>query len=160
MYLPAFRKIRRVADSNRGDSFLGTDLSFEEIKKENKVELSDYACERVGFDTVDGVETVVVEGVPVSDEVSRELGYSRVRWWIDPAIAIPRRSEFWDVGGTRLKTVHNLRIEDREGIWTFIEVFAENHQTGHSTRLRFDEVNYREEIDDAVFSQGRLRRGL
>ena len=48
LYLPALRKIRRISSSKRGDYFLGTDLTYEEIKKEQKIEITDYNFEAKG----------------------------------------------------------------------------------------------------------------
>ncbi|MEE9254559.1 MAG: MMPL family transporter, partial [Pseudomonadales bacterium] len=39
LYLPALRKVRRISASDRGDYFLGTDFTYEDVKKEGKVAL-------------------------------------------------------------------------------------------------------------------------
>ena len=48
LYLPATRKSRRISSSDRGDAFLGTDLSYEDMKKETKVSEEDYTFKTVG----------------------------------------------------------------------------------------------------------------
>jgi hypothetical protein len=160
LYLPALRKVRRISASNRGDSFLGTDLTYEEIKKENKVELADYQFSTKGKETVDGAECWVVESTPVDREVAKELGYSRVRSRVDPEIWMSRRVEYWDLNGNLLKTVHNEEIARVDGVWTVRRLSVENHKTGHRTRLAFSDVDYRTEVDDEMFEQRRLRRGM
>src|SRR5688500_10008912 len=42
LYLPALRKTRRISASNRGDYFLGTDFTYEDIKLGTKVSMADY----------------------------------------------------------------------------------------------------------------------
>ena len=37
LYLPALRKVRRISSSDRGDYFLGTDFTYEDIKKETRI---------------------------------------------------------------------------------------------------------------------------
>lgn len=160
LYLPALGKVRRISASDRGDYFLGTDLSYEEVKKENKIEIDDYRYRIVGESTVDGAEVIEVEAVPVNDRISRELGYSRVVFAIDPEILMSRRSEYWDTNGNHLKTIHNRSIEQINGIWTTTEVAVVNRKTGHSTRLRFENIDYETAIPERVFTRQALERGL
>jgi len=160
LYLPALRKVRRISASDRGDYFLGTDLTYEEVKKEQKVELSDYRFEAAGKETVDGIETRVVKGIPINDRIADELGYSRVIWRVDPEIWMSRLSDYYDPNGNHLKTIHLESVETVDGIDTATRIFVQNHKTGHSTRLTFSDIDYEAKVDDRVFSQNRLRRGL
>lgn len=160
LYLPALRKVRRISAADRGDYFLGTDFTYEEIKKEQKVELSDYGFTFKGEEVVDGHTLLIVEGVPTSDKTAKELGYSRVIWRIDPEIWMSRLSDYYDRNGNHLKTITLEKVEKIDGIDTALQTFVQNHKTGHSTRLIFENVDYRSDVSDSLFSQARLRRGL
>jgi len=160
LYLPAARKIRRISSSNRGDYFLGTDFSFEDIKNESKPDLADYHYERLGTEVVEGVECIVIQGLPVSDAVARELGYGRILVRVDPNIWMPRKTEFWDIKNNPLKTIQTKDIRLVDDIWTSHELYAQNHKTGHSTRFTFSDVDYKAEVKDSWFETRRLRRGL
>jgi len=160
LYLPAVRKIRRVSSSDRGDYFLGTDLTFEDLKREGKGNLEEFEHERKTVEEVDGVSCIVVEGLPISDEIARELGYGRVLSYVDPETWMIRRSEFWDPNGNPLKTIHSEGIEEIDGFWTATRIHVQNHKTGHQTRLIFTEVDYVTAVDDSWFETSRLRRGL
>jgi len=159
LYLPALRKVRRISASDRGDYFLGTDFTYEDIKKEGKVALEDYRFERVGTEEVDGHATVVVEGTPVDGEVARELGYGRVRWHIDPQIWMPRRAQFWDVNGNALKTLETKDIRRVEGIWTAHRIAVRNHKTRHQTVFVFSDIDYTGDVPERLFTTATLRRG-
>jgi len=52
LYLPALKKVRRISSSDRGDYFMGTDFTFEDIKQ--TPELEDYNWTLLGSETVDG----------------------------------------------------------------------------------------------------------
>ena len=160
LYLPALRKVRRISSSDRGEYFLGTDFTYEEIKKEQKVELQDYTFERKGTDSVNDVETLVVEGTPVNSDIAEELGYSRVVWRIDPAIWMSLQSDYYDLGGNHFKTTIVEKVEKIGGIDTATKIFSKNHITEHSTRITFSDVDYTTDIKDNLFSQARLRRGF
>lgn len=160
LYLPALRKVRRISASDRGDYFLGTDFTYEDIKKETKVSIDDYRRRTLREDTVDGHPVIVVEDVPVDEDVARELGYGRVVRWVDPAIWMSRKTEFWDVRGNPLKTIVTTDIREVQGIWTPHRLEVTNHKTGHSTILVFSDVDYTAELDEELFTQRALRRGL
>lgn len=160
LYLPALRKVRRISASDRGDYFLGTDFSYEEIKKENKIELSDYELTRIGGEIVDGVECIVVEGVPLTAAIAKELGYSKVVWRVDPAIWMSRSSDYWDVNGNHLKTITSPDIQQVDGLWTALEIQVVNHKTSHRSAFTFTNVDYRSEVPTKFFEQRSLTRGL
>lgn len=160
LYMPALRKVRRISASDRGDYFLGTDLTYEEIKKENKVEFTDYSYKTLGSEVTDGFDTLNVEGVPVNDDISKELGYGKVVWSIDPAIWVARKVEFWDRNGNHLKTINNKNIEDIDGIWTVGEIHVVNHKTDHKSKLTFTNIDYEKDVSDDMFEQRILKRGI
>lgn len=159
LYLPAMRKVRRISASSRGDYFLGTDLTYEDVKNENRMPPADYHFETLARETVDGQECIVVEAVPVSDEIAEELGYGRVKVWVDPDIHVIRRATFRDVAGNRLKQLQTRDIRQVDGIWTVHRMEVNNVKTGHGTVLEFDNVRYNENLDDSTFTRGGLRRG-
>lgn len=159
LYLPALRKVRRISAADRGDYFLGTDLSYEDIKKESRIAREDYVFSTINTEEIDGHLTYVVEGLPVDDATAEELGYSRVLWRIDPNMWMSRLTEMWDINGNRLKTVRNNDFEKIQGIWTALRLTTVNHKSGHSTIFTFSDVDYRTPIDDSMFEQRTLRRG-
>ncbi|WP_422364313.1 outer membrane lipoprotein-sorting protein [Pyruvatibacter mobilis] len=160
LYLPALRKVRRISASDRGDFFLGTDFTYEEIKKEQKVEASDYVFTAKGTEMVDGRELLVVEGVPSTDAVARELGVSRVVWRVDPKMQLSRKTDYYDQNGNLARTVTIEGVEIIDGFITTTQLLAENHKTGHSSRISFSGTDYEADVPESLFSQARLRRGL
>lgn len=160
LYLPALRKTRRIAAADRGDYFLGTDFTYEDIKLETQVNLADYTRKTMRIDTIDGHHCYVVEAIPVHDKVAQELGYGRVLQWVDAALWMPRKAEFWDVRGVPLKTITFQDIRQVQGIWTAHRIEAQHHKTGHRTVFTFSDVEYEKEVDNDLFTEHALRRGL
>lgn len=159
LYLPELRKTRRIALAERGRAFLGTDLSFEDMKKETKVEPSDYRWQAVGEETIDGHRCWLVEGVVVDQGTARETGYGRVLLRVDAQLSIPRFLEYWDPGGVPLKTIRLLDIEAIDGIYTPRRIEATNLQTGHRTQVRFERIDHRAEIPADLLTEASLRHG-
>ncbi len=160
LYLPALRKVRRISASDRGDYFLGTDFTYEDIKKESKVSIDDYTRKTIGEETIDGHRTYIIESIPVNKKIAKELGYGRVMQWVDAEIWMVRKSEFWDVRGKTLKTIQSKEIRLVQGIWTSHRIEAVNHKTKHKTIFIFSDVDYRSEVKDDIFTERALRRGL
>jgi hypothetical protein len=159
LYLPALRKVRRIAGADRGGWFLGTDMSYEDMKNETRVSIHDYERRTLGRGEVDGRPCWRVEHVPVDEEVARELGYGRVVTCVDPEIWLIRRSEFWDERGRKLKTTRVGDVRRVDGIWTPHRIETENHQSGHRTIFTFHDVDYASPVPDDLFTERALRRG-
>jgi hypothetical protein len=159
LYLPGLRKSRRVAMSERGRAFLGTDLSLEDMKNETRLSREDYRWRTIGEETVDDAHCWVVEAVPVDEHTARELGYGRVLLRVDAERWLPRLGEYWDLQGAPLKKVRLADVRTVQGIWTPHRIEAENLRTGHRTVLRFERIDYRSAVPDELLTEAALRRG-
>lgn len=160
LYMPALRKVRRISASNRGDYFLGTDFTYEEIKNETKFADEDYHYKTLGTETLEGILVYKLEAIPKTPEIAKELGYSRVVSLIDPTIWISRQADFWDVSGNHLKTIQTKEIKQVQGIWTAHRLEAKNHKTGHQSVFEISDVDYQKAISDKLFTQRSLKRGI
>ena len=127
------RKIRRISSKDRGDYFLGTDFTYEDIKKEGKISIDEYEFSMEGKDVVDGKMVVKITAVCKTETIAEEVGHSKVIMWIDPEINIVRKSLFFDINGNRLKTIYVSDIRKVDGKWTRHLLRAENHKTGHQS---------------------------
>ncbi len=160
LYLPAMRKVRRISASERGDYFLGTDFTYEDIKQESKVSIADYSRKTIGEAIIDGHQTFIVESIPIDKETAKELGYSKVKLWVDAEIWIVRKAEFTGLRNRPLKTIYTKAIKQVQGIWSAHLIEAQNHKTRHTTKFIFSDIDYQTEISDDLFTERALRRGL
>jgi hypothetical protein len=160
LYLPALRKTRRIPAAQRGDYFLGTDLTYDEIRNDNRVTLSDWMFTSVVKAMVDAHECMLIEGIAANDAVKRELGYARARWCIDPVSLLARRVEYWDRSNRPLKTVTVNAMEQVGAIWTATRIDVTHHKTGHRTSLVMKDTQFDAPMSDAWFTQAQLERGL
>ena len=160
LYLPALRKVRRISSKDRGDYFLGTDFTYDDIKKEGKIAINEYHFSREGEDIIDGESVIKVSAVCKNNKIAEEVGHSKVLMWIDTRINIVRKSLFFDLNGNRLKTILVGDIRKIDGKWTRHLLQAENHKTGHRSIFRFDKVDYKSDIPDRVFLKRNLTKGF
>ena len=71
MWLPAFKKIRRISSKKKGDSFMGSDLSYEDLSNRD-LGKNDY--KRMDDDTRNGVDCYVIE---ISPKKEAKSSYSK-----------------------------------------------------------------------------------
>lgn len=160
LYIPATRKVRRVPASGRGDYFLGTDFTYEDIQSELKFDIRDYAFEYRGNTVSENAVLHQLRGVPVDVKTARELGYGAIEVVVDEATWIPVSVDFFDLEQQPLKTVVVSGIEMISGIWTATGISAINHKTGHRTRFEYQEVEYPDKLPVHLFNSSILSRGL
>jgi hypothetical protein len=159
LYLPALRKVRRISASGRGDYFLGTDFTFDDIKKEGKIELSDFKYTLVAEEAQQTYQTYKLDGIPYTKEIAKELGYGRVSIWVDQESWSIVKADYWGVKGKFLKTLLVNDIRKIDGIWTRHKMSIKNHKTGHSTVFDFSEVDYKTPVADSIFTKRSLSKG-
>jgi predicted RND superfamily exporter protein len=160
LYLPATRKVRRIPASDRGDYFLGTDFTYEDIQSELKLPLADYEFSFDGLETRDADELLGLSGKTRTPEIARELGYSGFEALVDAQTWLFREIRFMDLNGELLKTVTVHSTQQDGDIWTAMDIEVVNHQTQHETRFRYREVDYPEGLPEEAFEPAVLGRGL
>jgi predicted RND superfamily exporter protein len=159
-YMPSLRKVRRVPAADRGDYFLGTDFTYEDIQSELKFDLDDYDFEYRGGNEHGERILHRIAGRPRNAEIAKELGYGGFEAQVDALTWIPIEVEFFDVTQKPLKTVTVSAITQIDDIWTALHIIAVNHQTGHTTEFRFEEVEYVDQLERQLFQSPGLARGL
>ncbi len=156
LYLPALGKVRRISAGDRGDYFLGTDFTYEDMKLDGKLEPRDY-----DFSLIEKGPGGVyrLEARPKNDKIAKELGYSRTVFDVDGRNWMVTHAEFWDLNNQPLKTLQASDIRQIDGIWTRHNLVLTNHQTGHETRFIISEVDYLTEVRDEWLTKEALQRG-
>lgn len=159
LYLPALRKVRRISASDRGDYFLGTDFTYEDIKLEGKLELEDYNFETIRIDQIDSKEVIVIKGTAKSDVIAKELGYSHAEFWVDANLWVILKSVYWDPKGELLKTLFVSDLKNVDGILTRHKFSIENHRTNHHSEFIFSNVDYKATVKDSLFTKRAMKQG-
>ncbi|PCJ37830.1 MAG: Patched family protein [Moraxellaceae bacterium] len=171
LYLPALRKVRRISSSDRGDYFLGTDFTYDDIKLEGKVDVKDYNFSLIDSDKeIDSEKNLVsnkrnvsrryrIEATAKNSSIVKEVGYSRAELTIDSEKWMIIEAKYWGIKGRPLKTLQVSDIQLVDDIWTAHRLFIENHKSGHKTLFEFSEVDYKTAVKDSMFSKRTLKRG-
>lgn len=157
LYLPALRRTRRVPGRDRGGYFLGTDLSYDDLRRIAKVATTDWHFESVVAGSAPHLR--VVEGRAATPEIAKELGYSHARWVVDVERAFVLEAEYRDLQDQPFKSIRYEDVAQQAGVWTPGLVRVHNLKTGHRTELRFADVSNEAQFDAQRLTPQGLERG-
>ena len=152
LYLPALKRVKRISSKNKSGPFVGSEYAFEDITGQelNKYEytwLREEACGKLTCD--------VVERRPLY----KDSGYTRQIGWVDQTVFQARKIEYYDRKDSLLKT---QLFEDyklyNDKFWRALVWRMENHQTGKSTDLFFQDYKFDIGLSDGDFVRGALTR--
>lgn len=131
IYLPALKRIRRIAVSEGNSSFMGSDFTYDDLGSKDLDESSHILLRE---EVLEKYECYVVESVPI--EV-KDSAYSKVITWITKEHLIPVRIEMYNKETDKLQKL--LQVEQNivqiDGVWTVFDSMMKNLETGHSTRF-------------------------
>lgn len=151
IYLPALKRVKRIASRNKSGPFLGSEFAFEDL---SSFEVEKNTYDYLATETLNGLETFKVEMRPL-DKYS---GYTRFIVWVDSNHYRNQKIEFYDRRDTLLKT---LTLEDfklyKDKFWRADKQFMVNHKTGKSTDIIISDLTFDIEIDESSFNENRLK---
>lgn len=157
LYLPALKKVRRISSSNKDDYFMGTDFTYNDMGDR---EIDDYTYTHLEPEVIDGIECYHIERLPKNKDVIKETGYDRTEVWIRPDNWIMVKAVFYDRKLKLLKELTVSDIDQIDGIWTAHTLFMNNIQKKHKTVFKMSNVRYNTGLDDDLFSQRRIQKGM
>lgn len=156
LYLPALRKVKRIATNSKEGPFLGTDFSFADIER---MRISDYQYFYKGQQEIDGAMVHVVEAKTEDGLENPRTGYSRRMVYIDPVKNLIVKDEIFREG-RMIKRFEVVSSKVIEGFWTVTEAKMDNLVEGGDTRLVRKGTKYNQALKDNLFSQRTIRKGI
>jgi hypothetical protein len=155
VYIPAYHTARRIAASQRGDAYLGTDYFYEDVLDRR---WDDYRYQDLGSATLDGSTVATVEATPASDSIKRISPYSRTVYFVDAARKVVLREEYYDRAGKLVKRLTNSALKQYGKYLLADEATMENVQTGHKTISTVTKREVDAAISDDIFTVRALKR--
>lgn len=147
VYLPSLGKVRRVTTAQRGDAFLGSDLTYEDFERQR---ISDYELRFLDPGMVGGEPVHVIRGRP-----RHKLSYQNVDFLIatrDNAILETRYFKRGTTEPYRVIVVPRESMTNGRGHVLPRRIVVHNLIRGTSTEVIFHELEIDPSIDDRIFS--------
>jgi len=152
LYLPALKRVKRISSRNKSGPFMGSEFAYEDLSSQ---EVEKYTYKYLGDENYNGLDCFMIERYPV-DKYS---GYARQVVWLDKQEYRPQKIVFYDRKNAELKTlVYSGYRQYLEKYWRADEMFIENHQTGKSTRLVWQNYQFQTGLKERDFNRNSLKR--
>lgn len=152
MYLPALKRVKRIASDNKSGSYMGSEFAYEDIGSQ---EVEKYTYKYLRDETCEGQPCFVLERYPAN----KYSGYKRQVVWMDKAEYRPWKIDYYDRKDSLLKTLTFKGYKQYlNKHWRPDEMFMVNHQTGKSTLLKWSNYKFRTGLADADFTQDSIKR--
>ena len=151
MWLPAFKKVRRISSKKKSDSFMGSDLSFEDLS--NRL-LNSNEYKRLEDAKWLGRECYVLETIPKKESKSN---YVRHVSWIDKNHMNVLKEQSFNKKNKLEKEKH-FSYETRGKYQLIKKVSVENLLKNHATEITFSDMVINSGISDKLFNDISLRR--
>lgn len=150
LWLPNFKKIRRISSRKKSESFMGSDMSYEDMSSR---ELNEYTYSITGSGTVEGKDCYILESIPngIKTEYSKHIS------WITKDSYLPLKEESFDKNGKLLK-VKSIVYQQIKKYNIMKELHVKNVQRNHQTVLKFDNIEVDSGIENKIFHEKNLKR--
>ena len=149
LYLPSFKKVRRIASHVKNTKFAGTDFTYEDM------EAIRYSSKYIPkFIKKDG-EYYVLELTP---KEGIKTDYSRLMMWIRTDNFYLTKMEHYNRGNKLFKIMTRNNIEQVNGYWIAKESEMNDLKAKHKTKMIIDSVKFDSAFSDNIFSKRNLSK--
>ena len=151
LYLPALQRVRQISASGRGESFMGTELTFFDMGSHD---IDEYTFKTIKEEDVDGEMCYMIEALPRKVEF-----YSKIDLWIRKDSFIPAKAYFYDPKGRYEKQGRFSQVKNIQNINTPTRIEMHNVQNGRTTIIELSDVVYDSGLKDDIFTERYMKRG-
>jgi len=149
LYMPAYNKPRRIAGSSKGDEFMGTGLSYEDMSMDYK----DNDYEKKLLEEMDS--EYIIEVLPTEEDVS----YEKIILHVDKEKFYATKVEFYEADNelTKTLTINKIKVDDN-GKVTPMEIEFTDIAENQKTKIVMKETEYDVELSSGFFSIRTLKK--
>tara|TARA_B100002052_G_scaffold42362_1_gene34604 strand:+ start:10074 stop:10817 length:744 start_codon:yes stop_codon:yes gene_type:complete len=151
LWLPAFKKIRRISAKKKADSFMGSDLSYEDMTSR---QIEDYNFTIIKEDNINNQDCYVMKSEPKKGIKSE---YSQHLTWVTKDKYLPVKEESYDNENKLLKA-KSFKYVNLNSFDLVSEIFVENMQKKTNTLLKLSNLRVNTNVKDNLFQEKNMKR--
>lgn len=158
LYMPAMKKTRRIAGSQKSQSFMGSEFTFGDF---NTPALGDFTYKVVKEENAGGESCHVIEVLPKSADVGDSEGYSKKIYWVSKATNTVRKGEYYDASGDLLKvlTTSDVKLLDpAKKRYRAMKLEMENKKNGRKSVFETEKIAFSPNVKDEYFTNTYLEK--
>lgn len=152
LYLPALKRVKRIASKNKSGSFMGSEFSYEDLTAFN-IDKYDYSGDAQEV-MVDGVKMYKGERIPNS----KNSGYTKQVSWTRADNFLTTKVEYYDRKKELLKTAIFEDYKKIGGVWRIGKITMSNQQNDKKTILVWKNETVKNGLKDKDFNKRVLKK--
>lgn len=149
IYLPAFKKTRRIASHIRNSTFAGTDFTYEDMEAKRFSEK--WIPELLKTENEHHV-------LHLKPKETARTDYSKQIMWVRTDNFVITRIEFYDKSEKLRKVMTRDQIEHIDGYWVAKVTLMEDLRKEHKTKIELVDVQFDSGLSDDLFTERYLSR--
>jgi hypothetical protein len=160
LYLPALKKTKRIASSDKSSSFMGSDFTYSDMTSRD---VNDFTYRIAKETEVRNHKVWVMESIPKSQKTIDETGYTKSYMYVRQDNFVVVRALHILKDGGKKKYLDVKKLEKIDGIWVAVEVemkTTKDKHTLHKTILKLDNVKFNQDLDNSFFTVRRIEKGI
>jgi len=153
LYLPSLGKVRRVTTAQRHDSFLGSDVTYEDLERRR---VADYELAGPEMREWDGEPVYVIRGTS-----RRDFDYSHLVFFVARSDGSILETQYFKLGQEepyRVIRAPRAAMVESDGHVLPTQLDVENRARGTTTQVLFRDLEINPPIDDHLFSVSTLEQ--
>lgn len=158
LYLPSLRKVRKIASSEKGNSFMGSEFSYGDISGLKKV---DFDFELLGAEKIEGEDCWKLEAVPKTEDKADEYGFMKKVIFISKNDYVIRKALLYDFDEEVFKEMQVLKVEEvdkEQHKYKPMHMIMKNLENDRESEMIMDQIVLNRNVDDEYFSFRYLQR--
>ena len=151
LYLPALGGVRKISGSQKNGSFVGSDLSYNDISIFSGANFSDNYEAEIRAEEDEIIELHL-------DIIDPDIDYSYGRMWVRKDLWLGQKIEYYDQYEELVKVINLSNFDEINGNRLARRIEVNNVQKGSRTILKMIEVEFDPELDPNIFTTRYLQR--
>jgi hypothetical protein len=157
LFLPAQKKLQRIASGSRKSYFMGTDFTYEDMAPED---IGNFVYKILRMERLDNQDCVVIEATPKTQDLARKSAYRKRILWVRQDIYFTVKVEFYGRKDRLIKTQTNYELTQvADTAWRAKKAMMDNHAKKHKTLLMVKSRQVNMPIEDSVFAERNFLSG-
>ncbi len=149
IYMPAFKKIRRIASSAKNENFMGTDMSYEDLAETN------YSKKYTPTIVSETDKYVVLK---LTAKKGGDAAYSKLIIKADKKTWLRKSIDLYNKAGKLVKKMKVTKSSIIGGYPTPSEILMKDISSGHSTKMVMNNIKYDSGLKSSLFSKRKIKR--
>ncbi len=152
LYLPALKRVKRIASKNKSGSFMGSEFSYEDLSAFN-VKKYRYSGDAT-ISKLGDKEVYISTSIPIS----KYSGYTKLVSYVDTKTFLVQKVEYFDRKNKLLKTSYFGKYNKLDSVYRITKITMKNTQNDKTTILVWSDEKIKNGLKTKDFHKRHLKK--